>query len=338
MPPVICAFTCVRRGGVRCGSLSTSRARCGADRVKARRIDSALAWWVGDTARDRGGAVQDYESGRVGFIHSSNWQLPAPWAPPVPGAAGHELFQWRFKNVSVTCEPGGTAIERMAALPRPARAPPSVAAADAYCYHPDDRGESYRGPIAWSESRRPCVPWGRLRQPAGANVLSQQYLPDSCDSPMLAASCMHEVHAQVHWWKLCARVSSTIAWESGRRRFYRLLLGFPSNDAVIGPTRSFGCRVNALPLTLVARCQLPLPHRRFPGYRWEVVFAVPKAHIPDRTANRPLISPTMAIMCKRVAGDIIHLLLLLGVCTCRTAGDRVQGPGRRRLPEPPGHV
>lgn len=170
-------------------------------------LDRLPRWRAGWRVEgERGGALQDYASGSVGFIPSTNWQLPTPWAPPAPRTAGHELFQWRFKSVNVTCARGGTAIERMAGLRRPARAAPDVAAAEAYCYHPDDRGESYRGRVAWSESGRPCVPWGRPGQPAGANVLSQQYLPDSCDA-LTVPAFMHGSHTWIdfflHVFALC---------------------------------------------------------------------------------------------------------------------------------------
>lgn len=120
-------------------------------------------------------------AGMVGFISSTDWQQPEPWLPPAPLLAAP--FQWRFTNVSVTCDPGGTAMLRMAALPRPA-GPPLAAQAQQgqYCYSVADRGELYRGDMAFSESGRPCVPWGTVTQPGGANALSAQYLPSSCDT------------------------------------------------------------------------------------------------------------------------------------------------------------
>lgn len=126
--------------------------------------------------------IQDPSVGEVGVITSTDWRHPAPWAAPPSGSPGHELIQWRLTNVNVTCARDDGAMERLAAIPRPPLPDAAVAGAQAggSCYLAADRGESYRGPAAISESGRPCVPWGSIGQPAGANVLSSVYLPDSC--------------------------------------------------------------------------------------------------------------------------------------------------------------
>eukprot|EP00892_Ulva_mutabilis_P010391 jgi/Ulvmu1/7724/UM039_0030.1 len=120
----------------------------------------------------------DDGSGLVGFLSGTTWEHPEPWLPPAPPMAGP--FQWRFTNVSVTCSQSDEAMWRMEELPRP-NGVPSAASTEqgGNCYHPADRGESYRGDIAVSASGNPCVAWGSPDQPGGANVLSAQHFPSS---------------------------------------------------------------------------------------------------------------------------------------------------------------
>lgn len=136
--------------------------------------------------------LQEPGSGHVGFLQSTDWLHPEPWVPPAPLRAGSAPFQWRFENVSVTCAQDAGATQRMAALPNPRRVPhPPLAEQGQYCFSAADRGESYRGVMASSASRRPCVPWGSPGQPAGANVLSPYHFPHSYAPPPPGPTHVH---------------------------------------------------------------------------------------------------------------------------------------------------
>lgn len=132
----------------------------------------------------RSPGLQDLRTGHVGVIKATQWLHPGPWAAKAPGEA---LFQWRFTGVKVTCAQDDGAIRRMAALPvqplpvSPIHFPGATAESARMCYHAEDRGESYRGQMASSESGAPCLAWGSPGHPAGSNVFSPANFAHMCD-------------------------------------------------------------------------------------------------------------------------------------------------------------
>lgn len=113
-------------------------------------------------------------SNAIGSISDSGWVDVVPWTLPPP------VVMFSFQNTTTACTPDDDTDTALMDLVEAAPAPAAAAPPSSGCYLASDRGQSYRGQVATTESGRACLRWGLPDQPGGGNIFSDPLLRNSC--------------------------------------------------------------------------------------------------------------------------------------------------------------
>jgi hypothetical protein len=86
---------------------------------------------------------------------------------------------FKFQNATTACTEDDTVLMDLARA-HSSNVESTLASTDT-CYIADNFGQSYRGPLATTESGHACLPWGQNDQPGGNNIFSDPLIRDRCD-------------------------------------------------------------------------------------------------------------------------------------------------------------
>lgn len=81
---------------------------------------------------------------------------------------------FNFRNTTTACSPPEDTALRDLVVHSDSKPPATTT-----CYMAQDYGESYRGPLAITESGQACLHWGLPDQPGG-NIFSDPLLHETC--------------------------------------------------------------------------------------------------------------------------------------------------------------